>query len=293
MSVCRSADPLISILLPVFNGERFLRDALDSILNQTYTNFELLISDNHSTDSTEEICLEYVKSDSRIIYHRNSENLGIFKNVELLTMRAKGDFLMWVGDDDIYEHDCLASYIERMMESKDIILVFSDYSWIDAAGEKYKSEMREDHYMLLNDSLYKNMHKLMRYASVLPIIMGMFKTSVCKNALPFPNYTKGLKEFTGGIDLCFLWKVIARGKIDSIQRPLFSYRIKDRGNTVPESWGGQPRSINFRITRVNFIILKNYILPNIWMAKIGIYQKLKLTFMATAYFVVKSIMANI
>ena len=72
--------PEVSIGLPVYNGELFLKKALDSLLNQTYSNFELIISDNNSTDSTQKICQEYAKNDKRICYIHQEKNIGAFSN---------------------------------------------------------------------------------------------------------------------------------------------------------------------------------------------------------------------
>ena len=74
----------VSIGLPVYNGERFLKVKLDSILQQTHTNFELIISDNASTDKTENICIEYKNKDNRIKYFRQEKNFGVTLNFEFV-----------------------------------------------------------------------------------------------------------------------------------------------------------------------------------------------------------------
>ena len=285
--------PLVSILIPVFNGEKFLSKAIDSILAQTLKNFELIISDNHSTDSTQSICLLYANRDSRITYHRNAENLGVFKNVELLTMKAKGEFLMWVGDDDIYEPDCLALLYEKFTKTEGLMLVFSNYEWINSEGKKTKSNMKPLHFMSANDEVEQNMLKFLRYSSVLPIIMGMIRTSICQQSLPFPEYKNGYESFTGGRDLCFLWKILSSGRVDSIEKPLFCYRIKDRANSIPLAWGENLIYIKLRILYVNWIILKDHAIPSIWKSSIAPHKKLKLIVFALAFFVFKSFLANI
>ncbi|HEY9297142.1 MAG TPA: glycosyltransferase, partial [Phormidium sp.] len=76
--------PLVSIGMPVYNGDRYLRLALDSLLAQDYENFDLIISDNASTDKTQEICLEYAAKDSRIRYYRNQVNVGASENFKVV-----------------------------------------------------------------------------------------------------------------------------------------------------------------------------------------------------------------
>jgi len=84
--------PRVTIGVPVRNGEKFLRGLLDSLLSQTYSDFELLISDNASSDATEEICREYTKSDERIVYHKQRVNIGLAENYNYLVRSAQAGF---------------------------------------------------------------------------------------------------------------------------------------------------------------------------------------------------------
>lgn len=95
-------EPLISIVLPIYNGEKYMRLSIDSVLSQTYTNWELLIVDDGSTDSTAAIAQEYVKKDSRIRYYKNPENMRLPKTLNRGFSLAKGDFLTWTSDDNYY-----------------------------------------------------------------------------------------------------------------------------------------------------------------------------------------------
>jgi len=104
--------PLVSIGLPVYNGENFIPGALDSLLAQDYAQIELIISDNASTDRTPEICREYAAKDSRVHYHRNSTNLGVVKNFNRVFELASGDYFMWAGDHDLRA----PTYVSRCME---------------------------------------------------------------------------------------------------------------------------------------------------------------------------------
>lgn len=99
--------PLISIGMPVYNGEKTISAALDSILAQTFTDFELIISDNASTDNTAEICEKYVINDSRIRCVRQSENIGAAKNFLYVLEQARAKYFMWAASDDIKSIDFL------------------------------------------------------------------------------------------------------------------------------------------------------------------------------------------
>jgi glycosyltransferase involved in cell wall biosynthesis len=100
--------PSISIGLPVYNGERDIRNALDSIIGQTYEDFELVISDNASTDDTARICKEYAERDPRVKYFRQPTNIGGTPNFRFVLLQARGEYFVWAGADDVKSPDFLA-----------------------------------------------------------------------------------------------------------------------------------------------------------------------------------------
>src|SRR5689334_21549127 len=100
MVVAQSLDPLVSIGLPVRNGAETLDSVIRSVLAQDYENLELVISDNCSTDGTEELCRQWSARDRRVVYFRQPTNVGLLNNFVHVTRLAKGAFLRLVGDDD-------------------------------------------------------------------------------------------------------------------------------------------------------------------------------------------------
>jgi glycosyltransferase involved in cell wall biosynthesis len=94
------AAPLVSIGIPVYNGARSIRQALDHLLAQTYTHLELVICDNASTDDTGAICQEYVARDARVRYYRNPTNVGLINNFRLAVERSTGPYFTWAAVDD-------------------------------------------------------------------------------------------------------------------------------------------------------------------------------------------------
>ena len=105
--------PALSIGLPVYNGERYLRNALDSLLNQDFEDFELIISDNGSSDQTEAICREAARKDSRIRYSRSDQNRGCTWNFRRVVELAEGDFFKYAAYDD----ECYPTMLSRCMEA--------------------------------------------------------------------------------------------------------------------------------------------------------------------------------
>ena len=126
--------PRLSIGLPVFNGEKYLRQALDSILVQTYKDFEIIISDNASTDKTEQICLEYLKKDDRIIYYRNKKNLGFPANYNQTFWLSRGEYFKWAAHDDVLAPEYLEKCIYVLDNDQTIVLCHSRVRQIDKNG---------------------------------------------------------------------------------------------------------------------------------------------------------------
>ena len=118
--------PKVSIGMPVYNGEAFIREALDSLLAQTFTDFELIISDNASTDGTEAICREYAAKDARIRYVRQAENRGALVNFEFVLDAARSDLFMWAAYDDLWAADFLMD-ATTLLQEKDIDFVFPTF----------------------------------------------------------------------------------------------------------------------------------------------------------------------
>lgn len=125
---------LITVGLPVYNSERYLRQSLDSLLAQTYSDFVLVISDNASTDSTGQICREYAAADSRIQYFRNETNIGNPRNFNRVAGLAKTRYLKWSTADDFWESSFLERALEVMERDPTIALCYPQAVLVDANG---------------------------------------------------------------------------------------------------------------------------------------------------------------
>ena len=107
--------PKLSIGMPVYNAEKFLRNRLDSLLSQTFTDFELIISDDASVDSTSEICKEYISKDKRVQYIRQEKNIGMSANFHFVLHKANGEYFFWAAQDDV----TLPGFIEKNIDALD------------------------------------------------------------------------------------------------------------------------------------------------------------------------------
>jgi glycosyltransferase involved in cell wall biosynthesis len=124
--------PALSIGLPVYNGERYLRAALDALTTQTFTDFELIISDNASTDRTQEICREYQQRDARVVYVRQPQNVGAVPNHNLLVGLARGKYFKWAAHDDLYAPSLLERCVAELERDPDAVLA---HAWDAVIGD--------------------------------------------------------------------------------------------------------------------------------------------------------------
>jgi len=161
----------ISIGLPVYNGERFLRSKLDSIIQQTHINFELIISDNASNDETENICKEYVNKDNRIIYYRQEKNFGVTWNFEFVLEKSNGEYFMWTGVDDILLPKFIEKNIKNLKNDKKCVASISKINSYQPNDENIQINKKDIEY----SEMIKNIRNYVRPRTISPIT-GDFQT---------------------------------------------------------------------------------------------------------------------
>ncbi|MGZ3374792.1 MAG: glycosyltransferase family 2 protein [Gemmatimonadaceae bacterium] len=144
-----NAAPPLSIGLPVYNGENYLAGSLDTLLGQTYADFELIISDNASTDGTAEICRCYSRQDSRISYIRQPRNIGGAPNSTFVFRQSRGQLFKWASHDDLYAPDLLQRCIDALDARPDVVLAHAWAAAVDSTGRV----TRAPEYPLATDSL--------------------------------------------------------------------------------------------------------------------------------------------
>jgi len=133
--------PRVGIGIPVYNGEKYLCEAIESVLAQSFTDFELIISDNASTDSTEHICRHYAAKDSRIRYYRNDKNIGAAKNCNRTFELSCSRYFKWMAVDCTIEPEFLQRCVDLLDRDKDIILTCSYcIGHIETTGARIKLE---------------------------------------------------------------------------------------------------------------------------------------------------------
>jgi hypothetical protein len=136
------SDTLVSIGIPVRNGADRMEAAVRSVLAQDHERLELVISDNASTDGTEEVCRELAREDRRIVYHRQRQNVGVIGNFVGVLRRSRGEFFRWMGDDDLLEPHYISRSLEPFLADRRLILVTSDMIYTEPDGTVHKPSYR-------------------------------------------------------------------------------------------------------------------------------------------------------
>jgi len=129
-------DPLVSVCLPLYNGEKFLVQAVESVLNQTYKNFELIIADDGSKDRGPALVQELAQKDKRIKFQQNPKNLGLFQNYNECMRLAQGKYIKLFAQDDLFEPNILERMVAVLEQNDSVSLVSCARTWLDDNGKK-------------------------------------------------------------------------------------------------------------------------------------------------------------
>jgi glycosyltransferase involved in cell wall biosynthesis len=180
--------PLVTIGMPVFNGESYLERSIDAILAQTYQNFELVISDNASTDRTESICRAYAAKNPEIKYFRNEVNIGGFANHNKLIELGSGDYLMLTGHDDLRHPEQISRCLQVLEENPQYVMSYVATTYIGENDEvldiketpleldspKVETRFRE---IFRRDHKIEPIYGLIRYSALSGIRFGLYPDS--------------------------------------------------------------------------------------------------------------------
>jgi glycosyltransferase involved in cell wall biosynthesis len=137
MSAAAASNPKVTVGLPVYNGERYLAQAIESVLGQTYGDLVLLISDNASTDATQDICTSFAAKDSRVVYHRQPQNIGAGPNHDWVATHATGKYFKWGADDDYILPEFLERCVARLEAEPDAVLCHTRTRIAREGGDSY------------------------------------------------------------------------------------------------------------------------------------------------------------
>ena len=238
--------PLVSVLMPVHNGSRFMRLAIESIMSQTYRNFELLVIDDGSTDDTWKILNKYKqKYPDKIRLYRKPEQTGAFASVNLLFPIMKGAFIAPMDSDDISHPQRLEKEVNYLESHQKVIVVGSNAKIIDAGGRTTGAKI----YPSDHNNIYR------AFALINPIIHP--SCMIRRSLLPHRGYLYHT-QFGVNSDYYTLFNLLSYGKFANIPELLFSYRIHGANSSLENL-----RERFLTISRIRFQAVKklNYTFP--------------------------------
>ncbi|MEM7333020.1 MAG: glycosyltransferase [Chloroflexota bacterium] len=213
--------PRVTIGVPIYNGEKYMRQAFDSILNQTFTDFEVIIADNGSTDNTVAICLEYAAQDDRIIFHQNETNLGAAFNYNKVFHLARGEYFRWAAHDDYNEPTALELMVKTLDENPEAILSYPKTILIDENDDLI--EYHEDYYDLRSDSASKRFAKFFKSSAWCHPVFGLIRTEVLGRTGLIGNFASS--------DRVLLGELAVQGKCYEIPEHLAFRRLHPENST--------------------------------------------------------------
>lgn len=256
--------PRVSVGLPVYNGDEYLEKAIDSLLAQTYDNFELIITDNASTDRTADICQRYAAMDHRVRYIRNKQNIGVANNHNYCFELARGEYFRWAAHDDICAPQLLEKCVAVLDRDPSVVLCYTQTVSIDDDGD------------------FMSVTSLNRATSARAVLR--FKDLAFRNDYCEPTYgliradvlrkTRMERNYTGS-DRVMLCEIGFQGKFYEIPEPLFSKRHHAKNEYV--DWRARMAWYNpgteGKIVFPNWMQFFDYFVA-IWKAPISIVDKI-------------------
>ena len=266
--------PLISVGMPVYNGERFVAESIESVLAQTEGGFELIIADNASTDGTEAICRDYAARDPRIRYVRNDSNIGAAGNYNKLVQLARAEYFRWSNADDLLAPTLHEQCLATLRAHPEAVLAYGKTVLIDSKGETI--EPYEDDLDINDPQPSERLRRFWEQVGMTNAIYGLMRPAAVRRTHVFGDGT------LPAADTAFMAELIMHGGFVEIQAPLFFRRMHE-GTTIlartdrareNRFWTGTGSDARFRmpVLRQNLRYLKR-----IWRLDASIGEKMRLT----------------
>jgi glycosyltransferase involved in cell wall biosynthesis len=221
-----ASGPRVSIGLPVYNGEAFLAEAIESLLAQTYRDIEVIICDNASTDQTGPIARAYAARDARVRYVRNERNVGLARNYQRALALARGEFFRWAAADDVSAPAAIERCVEALARDPSIVLAYPKTRLIDEHG-KPQSDY-EDGLHLMSPQPIDRFRIALEQNTLCNVIFGLMPVNVARRVRPLGVYV--------GSDFVFLAELSLYGGFWEVPESLLYRRF------YPGASGTKPQS---------------------------------------------------
>jgi glycosyltransferase involved in cell wall biosynthesis len=208
--------PKLSIGLPVYNGEKYLSLAMESILAQTFGDFELIISDNASTDGTVEIIHRFLKADTRVKYFRNEQNIGASRNFNAVLTYAQGQYFKWASYDDLLASTYAEECVKLLQEDEDVVLTHARSREIDEKGDFIAAYDQYDAMRLKSKTPAHRFYDLISIQHSCDLVFGVTRTDILRKTCQIGSFPAS--------DRVLLAELALRGQIAICPQYLFYHR---------------------------------------------------------------------
>lgn len=220
-----TAAPVVSIGMPVYNGERFLRQSLGCLLAQDFRDFEIVISDNASTDATEAICKEFVAADPRVRYFRSDRNLGAAWNYNRVFALSRGRYFRWAAADDLVAKDSLRLCLARLRGDPGCVLAFPRTEIVDDEGNSI--ETYQDGLDIQDTSPARRIGILLRKTRECNAVFGLIDSNALSTTMRIGHYV--------GSDHILLAELALRGRFAEVADTIFYRRCHPAASSYDKS----------------------------------------------------------
>ena len=215
--------PRVTIGLPIYNGQNYLAETMDSLLAQTFRDFELVISDNASTDGTEAICRDYAARDPRVRYHRNEVNVGASANYNRTFELGRGQYFKWAAHDDLLAPTFLECCVAALDRDPAVVLAYTQAKAIDDKGQVVKVYPGKHHFNAPTPR--ERFYEFVLDPHPVVAVFGLMRREALARTRLIGQYA--------GSDRPLLSEMSLLGKFHEVPEHLFFYRFHEE-----QSWGG-------------------------------------------------------
>ena len=229
----------VSLGIPVYNESLFLKDTIESLLSQSYSNIEIIAIDNCSSDNSYEILKKYSKKDKRIKVFRNEINIGLSNNFNLLVEKSSGEYFCWIGAHDIYDKFYIEKLLSKIIKDDKTSVVFSNVSNIRSNNEII-IEKKDTGFELIQNSKFIRLLKLpWAIKGSGDIVMGMFEMEKLKK-------TDLFSKSVLWADVFLVYQLASIGKIKRVDEVLRSRRYFREDESSFDSWESKYKHLTKR-----------------------------------------------
>ena len=228
--------PLVSVGLPVYNGENFVAEAIQCVMAQSFPDWELIISDNASTDRTVSLCRQFAAHDSRISVFQNERNLGVAPNYNRVFELSRGRYFAWLAHDDFWDPEFLARCLEELERDEDLPLVFPKVAFVDAQRRPLRGQ--ESDLSVFGATAVSRVCRLLqlerRSNDIFWSQFGLIRRRTLEQTHLMNPYN--------GSDQVLLLEIALRGALKQIDAELFFRREHPQASTIRRNWDARDRA---------------------------------------------------